>query len=185
MKVTKPASTALYPVPAVLVTCGVSEPNIITLAWVGILCSDPPTLGISIRPNRHSYQLIEKQGEFVVNVPRADQVAITDYCGQVSGRDVNKWAACSLSAVPATKVETPIIAECPVALECQVREKIEIGAHHLFIGEVVAVQVDEDLLDGQGHIDYERAQPLGYGGGRYFKMSKVLGTFGDWRKGIG
>jgi flavin reductase (DIM6/NTAB) family NADH-FMN oxidoreductase RutF len=184
MKVIKPGSTALYPVPAVLVSCGVSKPNIITLAWVGTLCSNPPAVGISVRPERFSHGLIAESGEFVVNLPRADQVGIVDYCGQVSGRDVDKWAECGLMPLPATRVRTPLIAECPVALECKVTERLTLGAHDLFVGQVLAVQIDETVLDDQGRLDHDLAQPLAYVGGYYRPLGEVLGRFGDWREGV-
>ncbi len=183
MKVIKPGSTALYPVPVVLVSCGVDRPNIITLAWVGTLCSDPPSVGIAVRPERFSHSLIDRAGEFVVNLPRASQVGVVDHCGQVSGREVDKWAACGLTPIPAHKIRTPLIAECAVALECRVTHRLTLGVHDLFVGEVLAVQVDEDVLTAQGHIDYQRAQPLAYAGGYYWRMGELLGRFGDWRKG--
>ncbi|MBN1659620.1 MAG: flavin reductase family protein [Anaerolineae bacterium] len=183
MKVVKPGSTALFPVPAVLVSCGVQAPNIITLAWVGTLCSEPPSVGIGVRAERYSHGLIVEAGEFVVNLPRADQAGIVDYCGQVSGRAVDKWAACDLTRVPGTKVRTPLIAECPVALECVVSHQLALGTHDLFVGEVVAVQVDEAMLDERGRIDYGRVNPMAYVGGYYYGVNELLGRFGDWRKG--
>jgi flavin reductase (DIM6/NTAB) family NADH-FMN oxidoreductase RutF len=183
MKVSKPGSTALYPVPAVLVSCGIDQPNIITLAWVGTLCSDPPAVGISVRPERFSHGLIDRAGEFVVNLPRADQVNVVDYCGHVSGRDVDKWAACSLTPAPSVKIRTPIIAQCPVALECRVSHRLTLGVHGLFVGEVLAVQIDEEVLTAEGHIDYARAQPLAYVGGYYWRIGDLLGRYGDWRRG--
>jgi flavin reductase (DIM6/NTAB) family NADH-FMN oxidoreductase RutF len=180
-RVIKPGSTALYPVPVVLVSCGIEKPNIITLAWVGTLCSDPPTVGISIRPGRYSHTLIGETGEFVVNVPRADQVNAVDYCGQVSGREVDKWAACKFTPVPAQNVRTPLIAECPVALECKVSRRLSLGSHDLFVGEVLAVQIEEGILDDQGHIDYEKVQPLAYVGGFYWQVGACVGRHGDWR----
>jgi flavin reductase (DIM6/NTAB) family NADH-FMN oxidoreductase RutF len=185
LKVIKPGSTALYPVPAVLVSCGVERPNIITLAWVGTLCSDPPSIGIGVRPERFSHSLIVESGEFVVNLPRADQVSVVDYCGQVSGRSVDKWAACGLTPVPASKVHPPLIAECPVALECRVTQRLTLGVHDLFVSEVLAVQIDGEVLTDQGRVDYERVQPLAYVGGYYWQVDKPLGRFGDWRRGIG
>ncbi len=185
MKAIKPGSTALFPVPAVLVSCGIEKPNIITLAWVGTLCSDPPTLGIGVRPERFSHHLIAEAGEFVVNIPRADQVGVVDYCGQVSGRDVDKWAACDLTPRQAHKVNTQLIAECPVALECRVAQHLTLGVHDLFIGEIVAVQVDEAVLADRGQIDYEKAKSLCFAGGYYWQMGEYLGRFGDWRQGIG
>lgn len=185
MKAIRPGSTALFPVPAVLVSCGVEKPNIITLAWVGTLCSDPPALGIGVRPNRFSHHLIKEAGEFVVNIPRADQVGIVDYCGQVSGRDVDKWAACGLTPVPAHKIRTPLIAECPIALECRVTQRLTLGSHDLFIGEIVAVQADESVLTGTGQVDYDKARSLCYAGGYYYRMGEFLGRYGDWRRGAG
>jgi flavin reductase (DIM6/NTAB) family NADH-FMN oxidoreductase RutF len=183
MKVLKPGSTALYPVPAVLVSCGVEQPNIITLAWAGTLCSDPPSVGIGVRPERFSHHLIEEAGEFVVNLPRADQVGVVDYCGQVSGRTVDKWAACGLTPAPAREIRTPLIADCPVALECRVSHRLTLGVHDLFIGEVVAVQIDEQVLTERGHIDFEKAEPLAYAGGYYRRVGELLGRHGDWRRG--
>lgn len=185
MKVAKPASTSLYPVPAVLVSCGVERPNLITLAWVGTLCSNPPALGIGVRPERFSHSLIDEVGEFVVNVPSADQVGAVDYCGHVSGRDVDKWDACGLTPAPATEVRVPLVAECPVALECRVTQRLTLGSHDLFVGRVLAVQLDERVLDEQGRLDYERALPLAYGGGYYWQLEKLVGRFGDWRSGVG
>ncbi len=184
MKVTKPASTVLYPVPAVLVSCGTQKPNVITLAWIGTLCSDPPAVGIGVRPERFSHRLIVEAGEFVVNLPRADQVDIVDYCGHVSGREVDKWAACRLTPVTASKVRVPLIAECPVALECQVVQQVTLGSHDLFVGKVLGVQLDETALDDQGRLDYEKVQPLAYGGGFYWQLGQLLGRFGDWRRGV-
>lgn len=184
MKVTKPGSTVLYPVPAVLVSCGIQDPNIITLAWIGTLCSDPPAVGIGVRPERFSHHLIAEAGEFVVNLPRADQVDVVDYCGHVSGREVDKWAACGLTPEAAGKVSVPIIAECPVALECVVTQQLTLGSHDLFVGQVLAVQLDESALDDQGRLDYEKALPLAYGGGYYWRLGELLGRFGDWRRGV-
>ncbi|MEJ2209029.1 MAG: flavin reductase family protein [Anaerolineae bacterium] len=181
MKVQKPGSTALYPVPAVMVSCGVERPNIITLAWVGTLCSDPPSVGIGVRPERYSHHLIAEVGEFVVNLPSAAQVDAADYCGHVSGRDVDKWAARGLTPAPAGKVRVPLIAECPVALECRVTQQITLGTHDLFVGQVLAVQVDESVLDEQGRLDYDKAQPFAYMGGYYWQVGELLGRFGDWR----
>jgi flavin reductase (DIM6/NTAB) family NADH-FMN oxidoreductase RutF len=181
LKVLKPGSTALAPVPAVLVSCGLERPNIITLAWVGTVCSDPPSVSIAVRPERFSYNLIAEAGEFVVNLPSADQVEVVDYCGQVSGREVDKWAACDLTPIPARKIRTPIIAECLLALECRVTHRLALGAHELFIGEVLAVQADERALDAQGRVDYGAMPLLAYAGGYYQSLGERLGRFGDWR----
>lgn len=185
MKVVKPGSTALYPVPAVLVSCGVAKPNIITLAWVGTVCSDPPAVGIALRRERFSHSLIVEYGEFVVNLPRAGQVRAVDYCGQTSGRSVDKWAACGLTPASASRVSVPVIAECPIALECRVMHQLTLGSHDLFVGQVVAIQADDQLLNSQGGIDYERAELLAYVGGSYWRFGDRLGRYGDWKKGNG
>jgi len=183
-KLVKRPSTALYPLPVVLVTCGSDDQaNIITLAWVGTICSDPPAVGVSIRPSRHSHGLISQAGEFVVNIPTADLVAQVDYCGQVSGRDVDKWAACGFTPQPGSAVTAPLIAQCPVNLECKLARTIPLGTHDLFVGEIVAVQLDEAILDDRGHIDYAKAHPFAYLGGQYRGIGELLGQYGDWREG--
>jgi len=185
MKVDKPGSAALYPAPAVLVTCGLERPNIITLAWTGTVCSAPPSVVLGVRKERLSHALIAEAGEFVVNLPLASQVAVVDYCGAVSGRNVDKWAACGLTPAPASQVRTPLIAECPIALECRVTQQLALGSHDLFIGQVVALQIDDSVLNEQGQVDYERARLLAYAGGYYYPLGERLGCHGDWRKGIG
>jgi flavin reductase (DIM6/NTAB) family NADH-FMN oxidoreductase RutF len=184
VKVVKAGSTALNPVPAVLISCGSEKPNLITLAWVGIACSQPPAITIAVRPERWSHGLIVEAGEFVVNLPRADQLKAVDYCGHVSGRDVDKWAACGFTPVPAKKVRIPLVAECPVALECRTRHRLSLGTHDLFVAEVLAVQADEAVLNKQGQVDYEQADLIAYANGDYFRLGDKLGTYGDWRVGI-
>jgi flavin reductase (DIM6/NTAB) family NADH-FMN oxidoreductase RutF len=181
MKVVKPGTTALYPLPAVLVSCGLERPNIITLAWAGTVCSDPPSVSIGVRPERYSQGLIAKTGEFVVNLPRADQVDVVDYCGHVSGRDVDKWSACGLTPAPAGKVRTPLIAQCPISLECRVSHHLTLGSHDLFVGEVLAVQVDEETLNQYGQLNYRQVPLLTYAGGYYYQLGELLGRHGDWR----
>ncbi|MFB0545446.1 MAG: flavin reductase family protein [Anaerolineae bacterium] len=172
-------STTLYPMSVALVTCGTGEgANIITLAWVGNLCSDPFTIGIGVRPHRYSHGLIKETGEFVVNIPTVEQLGIADHCGTVSGRDVDKWAACGLTPQSASVVKAPLIAQCPINLECQVIQTISLGVHHLFIGKVVAAHVDEALLDEKGKIDYSKIKPFIYWGGDYWELGKWLGTYG-------
>ena len=173
-------SEALYPVPVVLVTA--AKPgggaNIITLAWVGIVCSDPPSISISIRPSRYSHGLIKEAGEFVINVPTEDILRETDRCGMVSGRDVDKFKECSFTAEKATVVGAPLIKECPVSIECKTRQVLSLGAHDLFIGEVVAVHADDKILDG-GRIDYARARPVVFNQGEYWNLAKKIGTYGS------
>lgn len=178
-KVTKDATTALYPLPAVLVSCGTgSQANIITLAWAGTLCSDPPTVGLGVRPSRHSHGLLHDVGEFVVNLPRAKQARWVDLCGMVSGRDEDKWAACGFTPVLGSEVSVPLIAECPVNLECRLEQTLSLGSHDLFIGRVVAVQMDEDVLDDRDRLDVAKAQPLAYLSGKYHRIGELLGTHG-------
>jgi flavin reductase (DIM6/NTAB) family NADH-FMN oxidoreductase RutF len=151
---------------------------------VGTVCSDPPSIAIGVRPDRHSHGLIAEHGEFVINLPRADQVKAVDYCGHASGRDLDKWAACGLTAAPPIKIRTPLVEGCPIALECRVSHRLALGSHDLFIGEVVCVQADEGVLNAQGAVDYERAQLMTYVGGYYRRVSDALGRYGDWRTGV-
>ncbi len=174
--------TMLYPVPAVLVSCGVERPNIITLAWAGTVCSAPPMVGIAVRPNRYSHALIRDQGQFVVNLPTADQVEVVDYCGTVSGRDEDKFAHCHLTASPSSQVAVPLIAECPLHLECAVRQIIPLGSHDLFLGEVVAIQVDDSILNDAGKVDWERAKLLCYVAQRYYAVGERLEVQGFSRR---
>jgi flavin reductase (DIM6/NTAB) family NADH-FMN oxidoreductase RutF len=174
-KVSKNPGNFLYPLPPCLITCGPAEaPNIITLAWVGHLCSEPPVVGVSIRPSRHSYGLVKGSGEFVVNVPTAAMVRAVDACGTVSGRDVDKFTTVGLTPAAAQVVRTVLIQECPVNIECQTVQVVPLGSHDLFLGKVVAVQVDEALLDERGELDLARAEALAYGGRAYWTVGPRL-----------
>lgn len=171
--------TYLYPVPAVMVTCGpFIKPNIVTLAWVGTVCSDPPMIGISIRPSRYSHGLIKQQLEFAVNLPTVDLVRVTDYCGVVSGRKVDKFAVTGLTAVRAQATDVALIAECPVNIECKVTQIVSLGSHDLFLGQVVAVQADDSLINAQGELDLRQAELVAYSGARYWGLGKLLGVHG-------
>ncbi len=182
-KVTKKPTTVLYPVPAVLVSCGTGQrANIITLAWVGTLCSEPPLVGIGVRPNRYSHGLIKDVGEFVINLPDAKQARWVDYCGMVSGRDEDKWAACGFTPAPAAEVQVPLIAECPVNVECRLQQTLSLGSHDLFIGEIVTVQMDEAVLDERGRLDVAKARPFAFLNGEYRQVGELLGTFGYSKK---
>ncbi len=177
-------STSLFPVPAVMVSCcapGGSKQNIITLAWVGILSSDPPVIGICIRPSRYSYGLIRDTGDFVVNVPSEVQVKALDYCGVVSGRDVDKFKECKLTAMPGKLVMSPVIAECPVNIECKVSRVISdySESHHMFLGEVVSVDVSKDV--GK-EMPVMRAKPVAFCNGEYWGLERLLGSFGFSRR---
>jgi flavin reductase (DIM6/NTAB) family NADH-FMN oxidoreductase RutF len=179
VKVAVKPSTYLYPVPAVMVTSGPRErPNIITLAWVGTVCSNPPMVGISIRRSRYSHELITEHGEFAVNLPTAEQVRVVDYCGMVSGRDADKFSGAGLTPLPASAIETVIIAECPVNLECKVQQVLSLGSHDLFLGEIVAVQVDEEVLTAKHQVDLSQAAPLAYGAREYWSLGERLESYG-------
>lgn len=180
-KVSWKPGNVLAPVPVVLVSCGGTgefRPNIITIAWTGTVCSDPPMLSISVRPERYSYDIIAAGGEFVVNLPSVAQTRITDWCGVVSGRDHDKFAECGLTAAPAAKVACPIIAECPVSIECRVTRCLELGSHHMFLADVLAVQVTADLIDAKGKFRVDQAGLIAYGLGHYFPLGPAIDHFG-------
>ena len=175
-------TTMLFPTPVVLVTCvdEVGKPNIITLAWAGVVNSEPPMIGISIRPSRYSHKCIKRSKEFVVNLPTEAMVRGVDACGLVSGRDKDKFALMGWKPVPAEKVKAPLIDECPVHLECQVKEVISLGSHDLFLGEIVALHVKEEVQKGKGGVDIRRCLPVAYctGSREYWNLGKPLGDHG-------
>ena len=174
-KVSKKPGTYLYPLPPSLITCGpLDKPNIITLAWVGTLCSEPPIIGISIRPSRYSHRLVKESGEFAVNVPTAEMVRAVDWCGTVSGHSEDKFQAMGLTPIPTQIIHTATIKECPLCIECQVLQALHLGTHELFLGKVVAVQVDEAILDSRGEIDLGKANPLAYGGHAYWTLGQFV-----------
>ena len=173
--------TMIYPVPAVMVTCG-SEPseyNIITVAWTGTICTDPAMCYISVRPIRHSYGIIRKNGEFVINLTTRALAFATDWCGVKSGRDYDKFREMGLTPVPASKVRAPLLKESPVNIECVVKEIKELGTHHMFISEVVAIDADEDYIDRKsGKFSLSDANPICYLHGKYYDTGKLIGKFG-------
>ena len=170
----------LYPVPAVMVTVqdGEGKSNIITIAWTGTVCTNPPMLYISVRPERYSYHMLEETGEFVVNMTTKKLAKAADYCGVRSGRDVDKWKETGLTPEKAQAVSVPLIAESPVNIECRVKEVLELGSHHMFLAEVLAVDVDESLLDMGGRLALEKAEPVVYSHGEDYGLSELMGTFG-------
>ncbi len=170
----------LYPVPAVLVTCRDKEgkDNVLTIAWAGTICSDPPMLSISIRKERHSYSMIKESGVFVVNVTTKDLVEATDYCGVRSGKDEDKFAATHLTKGEAEKINAPIIMESPVNIECKVKQVIELGSHDMFLAEVVNVQVSDEYMDEKGAFHINDAELLAYSHGQYYALGEHLGSFG-------
>ena len=181
MKRTLNPGTMLSPVPAVMVSCGRpgEKPNIITIAWTGIINSDPPMTYISVRKERHSYDIIKETGEFVINLTTEDLAFAADWCGVKSGRDVDKFEEQKLTAVYSQKVDCPSIGESPINIECQVREILELGSHDMFIAEIVSVSADEKLIDEKGALHMERAGLVAYSHGHYFPLKKEeLGRFG-------
>jgi flavin reductase (DIM6/NTAB) family NADH-FMN oxidoreductase RutF len=172
--------TMIYPIPAVMVSCGhqPEEYNIITIAWTGTINSKPPMCYISIRPERHSYDIIKRTGEFVINLTTEKLARATDWCGVRSGRKYNKWEKMNLTPAPAKVVKAPIIAESPVNVECVVKEIIELGSHHMFTAEVVNVSVDDTYLDDTGKFSVAKTRPLVYSHGHYFGMGDIIGKFG-------
>ena len=170
----------LYPLPAVMVSCGREgeRPNIITVAWAGTVCSDPAMVSISVRPSRYSYEILRETGEFVINLVTRDLVYAMDYCGVRSGRDIDKFQEMKLTAQPGSKVKAPLIAQSPVNIECRVQQVLELGTHHMFLAEVEAVDVEEAYLDAQGKLHLNDAQLAAYSHGTYFSLGEPLGTFG-------
>ena len=178
-KVQWKGSTLLAPVPAALVSCGtVENPNALTIAWTGITCSDPPMTYISVRPQRHSYGIIKESGEFVINLTTGVMARATDFCGVRSGREMDKLAAAGLTVEPAQEVAAPVIAQSPLALECRVKQIIPLGSHDMFLAEIVAVDVEEKLLDKDGKLHLEQAGLVAYSHGEYFALGKKVGSFG-------
>ncbi len=173
--------TMIYPLPAVLISCGSSpdEHNIFTVSWVGTICSDPPMCYISVRPSRHSHEIIKRTGEYVINLTTEALARATDWCGVRSGRDFNKFEEMKLTVGKATLVEAPLIEESPVCIECRVREIIPLGSHDMFISEVVNVKADDEYLDPvTGRFDLQRAGLLAYTHGHYYGLGKKIGKFG-------
>lgn len=172
--------TMLNPVPAVMVSCGTEEkPNIITVAWTGIVNSEPPMTYVSVRKERFSHDLIQSSGEFVINLTTEDLAFATDFCGVRSGRDLDKFREMNLTPAPAEKVSCPVIKESPVNLECKVREVHEYGSHDMFVADIVNVQVDESIMDENGRFRLDQAGLVAYNHGEYFALKKQpLGKFG-------
>ena len=171
----------LNPVPAVMVSVAdeAHRPNIITVAWAGTICTNPPMVSISVRPSRYSYDIIEKTGEFVINLTTEKLARACDYCGVVSGRDVDKFAKTGLTPMPVEHVSAPAIAESPVNIACRVTESRALGSHTMFIAEVVNVQADDRYLDQEtGAFDLRKANPLAYAHGKYYELGELVGKFG-------
>ena len=179
-KETWKAGNMLYPLPAVMVSVsdGEGNDNIITVAWAGTVCTNPPMVSISVRPSRFSYDMLRKTGEFVINLTTEKLAYATDYCGVKSGRDVDKFKEMGLTAIPASVVKAPMIGESPVNIECKVREIKPLGSHDMFLADVVAVHADEKYMDEKHKFHLEQAEPIIYSHGTYFACGEQLGTFG-------
>ena len=175
------AGNMLYPLPAVMVSMADREgnANILTVAWTGTICSDPAMLYISVRPERYSYHMLKETQEFVVNLTTEELKFATDWCGVKSGRDVDKWKETGLTRGKAQKLQyAPVIQESPVNLECKVCEVKELGSHHMFLAEVLAVQADESFMKKDGKFELNASGLLAYSHGEYFTLGKELGRFG-------
>lgn len=170
----------LYPLPVVMVSMADKngKNNIITIAWAGTVCTNPPMVTISVRPERYSYSILKEAGEFVINLTTKDLVYATDYCGVKSGRDVDKFKEMGLTPIAASIVKAPLIEESPVNLECQVKDVQELGSHAMFLAEVVAVHADERYMDEEHKFHLEKAEPIVYSHGAYLLCGEQLGTFG-------
>lgn len=173
--------TLIYPLPAIMVSCGDinGEMNIITIAWTGTICSNPPMCYISVRPERHSYNMIKEHGEFVLNLTTEQLAFATDFCGVKSGKEMNKFEVCKLTPKPASIVKAPLIGESPLNIECKVVEIKKLGSHDMFIAEVVAVHANENLFNPETDaFDLNASQMLVYSHGHYFGVGKKIGRFG-------
>ncbi len=169
----------LAPLPAVMVSCGTEkESNILTVAWTGIINTIPPKTYISVRKRRHSYHLIQQSGEFVINLTNEQLVRAADWCGTYTGAKVDKFAACGLTREKSACLSCPTIAESPLALECRVTQIIPLGSHDMFLADIVAVRVDEKLIDASGKLCLDRAHLAAFAHGEYYALGKRLGTFG-------
>ncbi len=171
----------IYPLPAVMVSTADKEgrSNILTIAWTGTVCTNPPMAYISVRPERYSYHMIKESGEFVINLTTKKLARVTDYCGVRSGREVDKWKECRLTKGSASSLKyAPVIEEAPVNIECRVKSIQELGSHHMFLAEVTAVQVDEAYMDEKGKFDLDSTGLIAYSHGEYLDLGEKLGTFG-------
>ena len=179
-KETWKAGNMVYPLPAVMVSCGRrgERPNILTVAWTGTVCTNPAMVYISVRPERYSYDIIRETGEFVINLTTGKLARATDYCGVRSGRDVDKFQEMHLTPAPVEHLAAPLIGESPVNIECRVTEVIELGSHHMFLAEVLSVHVDSSYMDEKGKFGLNRTGLMAYSHGEYLELGKKIGTFG-------
>ena len=178
-KVTWKPGTFLYPIPAVMVSCGTMEKsNIITVAWTGIINTNPAMVYISVRPTRYSYKMIKEQGEFVINLTTEDLVKATDWCGVKTGAKVDKFKEMKLTKEKANFVNCPMIKESPVSVECKVKEIRELGSHHMFVAEILGINADEKYINENGAFDISKCDLIAYSNGNYYSLGKKIGRFG-------
>ncbi len=178
-KITWKGGALIAPLPPVLVTCGTMEkPNVLTIAWTGIINTLPPKTYVSIRPTRFSYDLIKSSNEFVINLTTAQIIKAVDFCGVRSGKEVDKFAATGLVAEKATKVSCPMIEQSPVSLECRVTDILPLGSHDMFLADIVAVNVDEQYIDSNGKLHLEKCGLAAFAHGEYYELGKKIGSFG-------
>lgn len=173
--------TMVYPLPAVLVTCGADpeEWNPLTVAWTGTICSDPAMCYISVRPERYSHAILLKRMEFTINLTTAEMARATDWCGVRSGRDYDKWKETGLTPLPGEKVASPTIAESPLSIECRVKSVMNLGSHDMFIAEVVNVRADSRYFDSEtGLFSLEKSGIMAYSHGKYHHLGEIIGKFG-------
>lgn len=178
-KVTWKSGTFIYPLPAAMVSCGtMEESNIITVAWTGIINTDPAMCYISVRPTRHSYEMIKKTGEFVINLTTKDLAYATDWCGVKTGAKVDKFKEMKLTKEKANFVNCPMIKESPVSVECKVKEIRELGSHHMFVAEILGINADEKYINENGAFDISKCDLIAYSNGNYYSLGKKIGRFG-------
>ena len=178
-KVVWKPGTFVYPIPAVMVSCGTMEKsNIVTVAWTGIINSDPAMVYISVRPSRYSYEMIKNQGEFVINLTTKDLAKATDWCGCRSGKDYDKFKEMNLTKEKANFVKCPLIKESPVSVECKVKEIKELGSHHMFVAEVLSIDADDKYIDENGAFDISKCDLISYANGGYYTQGEKIGKFG-------
>lgn len=176
-----PPYVAIYPVPVVLVSCidrPAGRPNAITIAWCGITASKPPSISVSVRPSRHSHALINSEREFVINIPSCSQLKEVDICGCRSGRDSDKFDLCSFTPAESSHISAPLIKECPVNIECKVRDIVSLGSHDMFIADILSVHHDNGITASGGAIDLKRADPIVFANGEYWSLHKKIGVYG-------
>ncbi len=171
--------TILAPVPPVLVSCGTMEDyNVLTIGWTGIINTHPPMTYISVRPSRYSYDIIKKTGNFAINLTTSSMCRQVDFCGVRSGKDINKVEKCGFHLLKSTKIDAPIIEECPVSLECIVKDTIDLGTHTMFLSEIVGIDIEDKYIDSKGKLNLQQSGLMAYAHGEYFALGRKLGDFG-------